>query len=78
MTEDAMISLLSAAARIACGRMTPQHLNALHASVERASCLSARLDWERKVTAHGELFTTLHFMGRLACGAGSGRIGQAS
>jgi hypothetical protein len=30
MTEDAMNSL---------------HLNALHASVEQASCLSARHDW---------------------------------
>jgi GntR family transcriptional regulator, transcriptional repressor for pyruvate dehydrogenase complex len=59
MTEDAMISLLSAATRIACTRMTPQHLNALDTSVERASCLSARHDWERKVTAHAELFTTL-------------------
>ena len=37
-----MIPLLSAATRIACRRMTPQHLNALHASVEQASCLSAR------------------------------------
>ena len=54
-----MTSLLSAATRIACRRMTPQHLNALHASVERASCLSGRHDWERKVTAHAELFTML-------------------
>jgi GntR family transcriptional repressor for pyruvate dehydrogenase complex len=60
MTEDAMmISLLSAATRIACSRMTPQHLNALHASVERASRLSARHDWERRVTVHAELFTML-------------------
>ena len=59
MTEDAVISALSAATRIACRQMTPQHLNALHASVERASCLSARHDWERKVTAHAELFTML-------------------
>jgi DNA-binding GntR family transcriptional regulator len=59
MTEDAMISLLSAATRIACRQMTPEHLNALHASVERASCLSARHDWERKATAHAELFTML-------------------
>ena len=138
-----MIPLLSAATRIACGRMTPQHLNALHTSLDRASCLSARHDWERKVTAHAELFIMLgdltgdchlarlvnsaagrlqdlvmtvgpaadgiilssrrrllrelrardadgaareverhlgglHFMGRLACGAGSGRISQAS
>ena len=54
-----MISVLSAATRIACRRMTPQHLNALHASVERASGLSARHDWERQVTAYAELFTML-------------------
>lgn len=54
-----MISLLSAATRIACGQMTSEHLNALHTSVERASCLSARHDWERKATAHAELFTML-------------------
>ena len=60
MTEDAMISLLAAAAtRIACRQMTPQHLNALHASVEQASCLSAAHDWERKATAHAELFAML-------------------
>ena len=35
MTEDTLISLQSAAVRIACQRMTAQHLNALHASVER-------------------------------------------
>jgi hypothetical protein len=37
MREDAMISLPPAATRIAGGRMTRKHLNALHASVERAS-----------------------------------------
>jgi DNA-binding GntR family transcriptional regulator len=59
MTDDAMIALLSAATRIACRQMTPQHLNALHASVEQASCLSASHDWERKSAAHAELFTML-------------------
>ena len=54
-----MISPLSAATRIACRQMTPEQLTALHASVERASCLSARHDWERKATAHAELFTVL-------------------
>ncbi len=143
MTEDAMISLLSGATRIACRQMTPQHLNALHASVEQTSCLSARHDWQRKAIAHAELFTMLgdltgdrdlarlvssatgrlqdlfltvgpaangiilssrrrllreftagdaegaareverllgglHFMGRVACGTGSGRISRAS
>jgi hypothetical protein len=48
MTEEAMISLLSVATRIACRQMTPQHLDALH------------------------------YMGRLACGASSATITQAS
>jgi DNA-binding FadR family transcriptional regulator len=59
MTEDTLISSQSAATRIACQRMTAQHLNALHASVEQASCLSARHDWKRKATAHAELFNLL-------------------
>jgi DNA-binding GntR family transcriptional regulator len=59
MADDAMISLLLVATRTACQQMTPQHLNALHASVEQASCLSARPDWEPKAAAHAELFTML-------------------
>ena len=54
-----MISALSAATRIACRQMTPQHLDALHASVEQASGLSARPDWEPKAAAHAELFNVL-------------------
>jgi len=59
MTEDAMIFLLSGATRIACRQMTSQHLDALHASVDQASSLSARPDWERKAAAHLELFAIL-------------------
>jgi DNA-binding GntR family transcriptional regulator len=59
MTEDAVISVLSAATRIACRQMTPQHLEALHASVEQASRLPAKPDWRRKATAHAELFNVL-------------------
>jgi GntR family transcriptional regulator, transcriptional repressor for pyruvate dehydrogenase complex len=59
MTEDAVISALSAATRIACRQMTSQHLDALHASVELASGLSARPDWQPKAAAHAELFTVL-------------------
>jgi GntR family transcriptional regulator, transcriptional repressor for pyruvate dehydrogenase complex len=59
MTEDVMISLLLVATRSACRQMTPQHLNALHASFEEASCLSARPDWEHKAAAHAELFNVL-------------------
>ena len=54
-----MISALSAATRIACMQMTPQQLDALHASVELASGLSARPDWGPKATAHAELFNVL-------------------
>ena len=54
-----MISVLSAATRIACRQMTFQHMDALHASVERASGLPARPDWGRKATAHAELFDVL-------------------
>jgi hypothetical protein len=59
MTADAMISVLSNATRIACGDMTSQHLNALHASVDQASCLPARPDWGRKAAAHAQIFDVL-------------------
>ena len=59
MTEDTLISLQAAATRIACKRMTAQHLDALQASVEQTCCLSARDDWARKATAHAELFNML-------------------
>ena len=59
MTEDAVISVVSAATRIACKQMTLQHLDALHASLEQASGLPTRPDWGRKATAHAELFNVL-------------------
>jgi DNA-binding GntR family transcriptional regulator len=59
MTEDAVISVVSAATRIACRQMTRQQLDALQASVEQASGLPARPDWGRKATAHAELFEVL-------------------
>ena len=54
-----MISVVSAATRIACRRMTLQHLDALQASLEQASGLPAKPDWGRKATAHAELFNVL-------------------
>jgi DNA-binding GntR family transcriptional regulator len=56
--EEGMIQLLAMAARVACARMTTQHLTALRDSVEQASCL-ARSQWERKAAAHAEFFTLL-------------------
>jgi hypothetical protein len=49
----------SAATRIACRPMTPQHLDALPASAGQACCLPARHHWQPKATAHAELFTML-------------------
>jgi GntR family transcriptional regulator, transcriptional repressor for pyruvate dehydrogenase complex len=57
--EEAMIRAQAIAAGIACTRMTAQHLNALHKSVERASCLAAGSQWDRKATAHAEIFDLL-------------------
>ncbi len=77
-----MISALSAATRIACRQMTPQHLDALHAGVELASGLSARPDWRPKAAAHAareeQHLKCLHFVGRLAGGASSAGIPRAS
>lgn len=56
---EAMIQAQATAARIACARMTMPHLSALHDSVERASCLAARSQWDRKAAAHAEIFVLL-------------------
>jgi hypothetical protein len=57
--EEAMIQAQVMAARVACARMTALHLSALHDSVERASCLVAGSQWDRKATAHAEIFDLL-------------------
>ena len=54
-----MIQAQAMAARIACARMTMLHLTALHDSVERACGLAARSQWDRKASAHAEIFTLL-------------------
>jgi GntR family transcriptional repressor for pyruvate dehydrogenase complex len=57
--EEAMIQAQATAARIACARMTMPPLSALHDSVERASCLAARSQWDRKAASHAEIFVLL-------------------
>jgi DNA-binding FadR family transcriptional regulator len=39
--------------------MTALHLTALHDSIERACCLVARSQWDRKAAAHAEIFSLL-------------------
>jgi len=57
--EEEMIQAQAMAARIACARMTMLHLTELHDSVERACGLNARAQWDRKATAHAEMFRLL-------------------
>jgi GntR family transcriptional regulator, transcriptional repressor for pyruvate dehydrogenase complex len=57
--EEGMIRALAMAARLACTRMTMLHLTELHDSVERACCLAARSQWDRKAAAHAEIFSLL-------------------
>ncbi len=54
-----MIQAQAIAARLACSRMTARHLGALQDSVERACCLTGRSQWDRKATAHAEIFGLL-------------------
>jgi DNA-binding GntR family transcriptional regulator len=72
-----MIQAQAIAVRIACTRMTALHLRALHDSVERACCLEARFQWDRKAAAHAEMFSLLAdavdeplLAPLLSCGAG--------
>jgi DNA-binding FadR family transcriptional regulator len=57
--DEQIIELYAHVTRTACLRMTPQHLAALQSSLDQTSCLSARLQWDRKATAHAEMFNLL-------------------
>ena len=57
--DEHIIELYAHATRTACLRMTPQHVAALQSSLEQSRCLSARLQWDRKATAHAEMFNVL-------------------
>jgi len=57
--EEGMIQAQAMAARIACARMTMLHLTELHDSVEGACGLADRSRWDRKATAHEEMFRLL-------------------
>jgi DNA-binding FadR family transcriptional regulator len=57
--NDELIRWCAVATRTACARMTAQHLRALQDSVGQARCLPARFAWDRKATAHAEVFNLL-------------------
>jgi DNA-binding GntR family transcriptional regulator len=57
--NEGPIEVHAMATRIACQPMTSRHLKALGDSVDQASCLSARSQWDRKAAAHAEIFNLL-------------------
>ena len=57
--DDELIRWCALATRVACARMTAQHLKALQDSVGQARCLPARLCWDRKATAHAQIYHLL-------------------
>jgi GntR family transcriptional regulator, transcriptional repressor for pyruvate dehydrogenase complex len=57
--EEGLIQIQAMATRAACTQMTAQQLTALHASVEYASCLKDRSEWDRRAAAHAEIFHLL-------------------
>jgi GntR family transcriptional regulator, transcriptional repressor for pyruvate dehydrogenase complex len=56
---EGLIRVQGTATRIACTRMTAQHLEALSDSIERSSRPPARSGWERQAAAHTEIFRLL-------------------
>jgi DNA-binding FadR family transcriptional regulator len=57
--DEQIIALYARVTRTACMRMTPQHVAALQSSLDQSCCLSARHQWDRKATAHAEMFNLL-------------------
>ncbi len=57
--DDELIRWCTLATRAACSRMTAQHLTALQDSVGHARTLPARFAWDRKATAHAQIFNLL-------------------
>lgn len=57
--DDEVIWWCALATRAACSRMTAQQLKALRDSVGQARCLPAGSAWDRKATAHVQIFNLL-------------------
>lgn len=57
--EDELIRWCALATRAACSRMTPPQLKALQDSVGQVRSLPARFAWDRKATAHAQVFNLL-------------------
>ena len=54
-----MIPALATATRIACLRLTSQHLSAIENAFVQVASLPRRPGWEQKAAAHAEIFSLL-------------------
>ena len=57
--DEELIRWCVLATGAACSRMTAPHLKALQDSVGQARSLPARFAWDRKATAHAQIFNLL-------------------
>jgi hypothetical protein len=56
---DELIPALTTAVRIACSQLTATHRQVIRAHVEQSVQLSRKPGWERKATAHAQLYPLL-------------------
>jgi DNA-binding GntR family transcriptional regulator len=75
--DDMPIQVQSTAIQAICGRLTEGQLAGLRRSVEQACLMPRQLGWDRKATAHAEIFGLLadaadhpHLARMLSLGAG--------
>jgi len=57
--DDGLIGIQEIAVRAICGRLTAVQLQEMQRSVEQACLIPKHVEWDRKATAHTELFTLL-------------------
>ena len=57
--DDGLIEIQEMAVRTICGRLTAVQLQEMQRSVEQACLIPKHIGWDRKATAHAELFILL-------------------
>ena len=54
--DNGLIEMQAMAIRAICGRLTTTHLQDIQRSIEQACLIPKHLGWDRKATAHAEIF----------------------
>jgi DNA-binding GntR family transcriptional regulator len=57
--DNGLIEMQAMAIRAICGRLTSAHLQGIRRSVEQACLIPKHLGWDRRATAHAEIFALL-------------------